>query len=69
MWIQELYQTKTRDISFIKDFNTILKRGPDGEGVWYSEDFKVCFFHTRLAIQFIKSSKSTYDIKSNRYIL
>ena len=61
----------TRDISFIKDFNTILKhRGPDGEGVWYSEDFKVCFFHTRLAIQDLSNLASQPMIsKSNRYVI
>ena len=61
----------TRNISFLKDFNKILRhRGPDGEGVWFSENFKTCFFHTRLAIQDLSSQASQPMIsKSNRYVI
>ena len=61
----------TRNISFLKGFNKTLRhRGPDAEGVWYSEDFKTCFFHTRLAIQDLSSQASQPMIsKSNRYVI
>ena len=39
-------------IEYFKKFNQILRhRGPDDNGVWYSENKNVGLCHTRLAIQ------------------
>ena len=47
-----LSNSDIRSLPYIKNFNKILNhRGPDGNGIWYSENHDACFFHTRLAIQ------------------
>ena len=66
-----LSNSDIRSLPYIKNFNKILNhRGPDGNGIWYSENHDACFFHTRLAIQDLsKNGHQPMISKSKRYVI
>ena len=66
-----LSNSDIRSLPYIKNFNKILNhRGPDGNGIWYSENHDACFFHTRLAIQDLsKNGHQPMTSKSKRYVI
>ena len=41
---------KINSAELIKMNDQIIHRGPDGSGIWHSEDFSIGFAHRRLAI-------------------
>mgnify|MGYP001207302194 CR=1 FL=1 len=66
-----LSNSDLRSIHFKNNFNDILShRGPDSNGSWFSDNNKLCLFHTRLAIQDLSfNGKQPMSSKSRRFII
>jgi asparagine synthase (glutamine-hydrolysing) len=66
------YKTNQADLKpFVKKMiDRIAHRGPDGEGVWLSENNQVCFGHRRLSIIDLSTKASQPMISSDgRYVI
>jgi asparagine synthase (glutamine-hydrolysing) len=47
----------------------IRHRGPDGDGTWFSDDYRVGFSHVRLAIIDVETGKQPMECNSGRYTI
>ena len=74
MWNFRFYRFKNK-ISISKNISKKLnkinsRRGPDGDGIWFSSDYSVCFCHTRLSIIDLSNMGSQPMLSQNgRFII